>query len=139
MSEMEIKSRKIKKAVKVIYVFPTTIAEAVSKYGEDLVFNRFDRQIKQEFRAAVIRSMEAALKAKSNVQDAATKAAGGFSPDVRSHATRATKTISKALENLNAEERALVLAALAGESDGPPPPGNGSASHAVEGDALASE
>jgi len=117
MSEVIVKSPdkdKNGKARKVTveYEFPATIAEAITQYGEGIVFNRFHRQISQELRASCIRAMTTALKNKKPLQAAATAAAATFAPEVNSHASRAVKTIDKALENLSDEERALVMKAL---------------------------
>ncbi len=81
-------------------------------YGEDIVFNRFKRQISQELRASVIRSMTTAQKNKKPLQAAADAAAAGFKPEVTSGATRALKAMYKSLENLDSTERETVLKAL---------------------------
>ncbi len=112
MSTVTVKSKELKKKVTVEYKFPSTIADAISMYGEDIVFNRFYRQISQELRASVIRAMTTAAKAKKSVEAAANEAAATFSPEVNTHATRAIKSIDKALGNLSNEERSLVLKAL---------------------------
>ena len=123
MSELTIKSRKSDITVKVEYSFPPTVADAVVKYGEDVVLNRFNRQVSQELRAVVSRQAENAVEAKAkgkdapkgaekNPQIAASKAAMAFKPTVTSGTSKAARTIDKALSGLTEEERALVLNAL---------------------------
>ncbi len=116
MSTMTIKNKKHKLELTVEYNFPTTVADAVTMFGEEVVFSRVNRQLQQELRASVIRQVETALgkkgAKKSDAQAVATAAAAGFKPDVRSGTGRAVKTIDKALAGLSDEERAMVLAAL---------------------------
>lgn len=114
MSTLEIKNRKGTIEVKVQYTFPTTVAQAISLYGEDVVHNRLLRQINQELRATVLRAAEAAKESNESIQDAAEDAVASFSPTVVTEAARAVKQASKALEGLTEEARNLVLKALAG-------------------------
>jgi len=125
MSEVKIKSRKLDLEVSVNYEFATKVADAVASYGEDVVLNRFNRQINQELRAAVTRQVEAdaeraskkpakgeAKPAAANPQGVATASAASFRPTLTSGTSRAVKTIDKALAGLTEEEKALVMKAL---------------------------
>ena len=116
MSSMIVKNRKNKISVEVEYTFPNTLEEAVEKYGEEVVLNRFIRQINQELRALVIRKAIEAKEAKGDVEAAAKEAAESFEPSLpRSGAAKAAKTIQKALSGMSEEEAALVLQAILGK------------------------
>jgi len=124
MATMKIVSRKCDLTVQVEYLFPESVAGAVSTFGEEVVLNRINRQFGQELRATVLRQIEYNAKAsskkpkkgkekvKSDPQGVATKAAADFEPTLFSEATRATKTIFRALDSLTEAERTQVLEAL---------------------------
>ena len=124
MSSIVIKNAKTKTEITVQYSFPTKVSEAIERYGEDVVFNRFSRQINQELRASVTRSVEAHItkckkdKVRVTPQAAADAAAANFKPSLTSGTTKAARTIDKALSGLSEEERAQVLKALNATSGG---------------------
>ena len=139
MSKMIVKNRNHKIEVEVSYTFPSTLEEAIEKYGEDIVLNRFTRQINQELRALVIRKAIEAKEAKEDVVAAANEAAESFAPGIpRSGAAKAAKTIQRALSGLSEEEAALVMQAIQGANSNASPVING-ATDAGEFDPLASQ
>ncbi len=124
MSQIVIKNAKTKTELTVGYNFPAKVSDAVEMYGEEVVFNRFMRQINQELRASVTRSVEAHIakckndKDKADPQSAAQAAASNFKPSITSGTSKAVRTIDKALGNLSEEDRAAVLKALNATSGG---------------------
>lgn len=120
MSKLQIKCRKSDTTVEVQYEFPESVGDACEMYSEEVVLNRFTRQISQELRATVIRSVEALkhedgtppANVRKAINKAARDAAASFSPSITSGTSRAVKTIDKALQGLSEEERALVMKAL---------------------------
>ena len=115
MSIMKIKNRKNDIEIEVEYEFPTTIEEASDKYGEEVILNRFNRQINQEIRALVIRNVILAKENGQDIDKVAKDSVKSFIPTVGTSSTvKAAKQIRKALNGLSAEEQAIIMKAIQG-------------------------